>query len=171
MNDIFRQSTKTKETTTTNQQSTMKPLQSTSTRSSSKLIKFTDSLKKTNATTIKKLTTTISTPSFIIDESGEITVAPSNGTLIYLHTDKVSSPKQVFTTLSATSTFMPESEYNTPTRVSLFTLTALLGCIYGLAFILAVVWVIWLYLRRKTLKALKRSQVDSREFCSINAIS
>ena len=70
----------------------------------------------------------------------------------------------------STSTHTPESEYS-PTRVSLFTLTALLGVIYGLAFLLAVVWVGWLYVKRKSRQSLKRSQIDSRDFCSINSVS
>ena len=74
------------------------------------------------------------------------------------------------TTSKFTSTYLPESEYS-PTKVSLFTLTALLGVIYGLAFILAVVWIVWLYVKRKSRLSLKRSQVDSREFCSINSVS
>ena len=38
---------------------------------------------------------------------------------------------------------------NSSTRLSIFTLTTILGCIYGVAFMLAIVWVIWLWRRKK----------------------
>jgi hypothetical protein len=86
------------------------------------------------------------------------------------HVNNIVSATRARSTSKFTSTYLPESEYS-PTKVSLFTLTALLGVIYGLAFILAVVWIVWLYVKRKSRLSLKRSQVDSREFCSINSVS
>ena len=69
-------------------------------------------------------------------------------------------------------TYLSGSEYNSSTRISIFTLTALLGCIYGLAFILAIVWIIWLWLRRRSMNAFKSSQIsNSRDFCSVNSMS
>ena len=66
-----------------------------------------------------------------------------------------------------------EQDVPTPTRLSMFTLTALLGCIYGFAFLLAIVWIVWLWLRRKpTSSSYKRSHIDNtRDACSINSMS
>ena len=173
MTDIFRQSTK-KDKANTKPYATphsvkvfTTPVEATFSQTRDSSISITNSKLNTIVDTVST-----TTPSFVIFESGEVGGDTQHHSLPTqtFRTDTVSKPNRQ-TTLSVTSTFLPESEYNSPTRASLFTLTALLGCIYGLAFILAVVWIVWLYLRRKTLKTLKRSQVDSREFCSINAIS
>ena len=38
-------------------------------------------------------------------------------------------------------------------RMSVLTLSALLGSIYGLAFVMAVVWVVWIWLKRRSTTA------------------
>jgi hypothetical protein len=50
-------------------------------------------------------------------------------------------------------------------RYSILTLTVLLSCIYGFALIFGVVWIVWLYIRRKTMFSMKNSQLDfNRDF-------
>ena len=59
----------------------------------------------------------------------------------------------VKSTTQATVTKLNLDAYsrNSSTRLSIFTLTTILGCIYGVAFMLAIVWVIWLWRRKKPL--------------------
>jgi hypothetical protein len=60
----------------------------------------------------------------------------------------------------------------TPPRYSILTLTVVLSCIYGLALVFGIVWIIWLYIRRKTMFSLKNSQLDfNRDFYSTNSIN
>jgi hypothetical protein len=62
---------------------------------------------------------------------------------------------------------------NIPNKMSIFTLTALLGCIYGLAFILALIWIIWLYMKRKAMISFRKEHMHSshRDACSISSMS
>ena len=122
----------------------------------------------TSKLTISKLL--ITNHANIIKESFGVNSERSPISVSKQPTNNIVSTSKTRATSKLTSTYLPESEYS-PTKVSLFTLTALLGVIYGLAFILAVVWIVWLYVKRKSRLSLKRSQVDSREFCSINSAS
>lgn len=69
---------------------------------------------------------------------------------------------------STTSTIIasmsrPNSLSNNPTKLSIYTLTTILGCIYGLAFILAISWIIWLWVRKKPLNG--RADYSSSRCC------
>ena len=56
------------------------------------------------------------------------------------------------------------------TKISIFTLTILLACIYGLAFVLAVVWIVWLWLRKKANMREKSSDYENHnDLSSINS--
>jgi hypothetical protein len=75
--------------------------------------------------------------------------------------------KQTFTSSSGSS-----GAAVTPPRYSILTLTVVLSCIYGLALVFGIVWIIWLYIRRKTMFSLKNSQLDfNRDFYSTNSMN
>ena len=51
------------------------------------------------------------------------------------------------------------------TQISIFTLTGLLAIIYGLAFIMAFIWILWIWLRKRAMQPLKNSQFNiNRDF-------
>jgi len=182
MSDIFRQSTSKVKTSTKLHQTT------SSQRTHSALFTKTTNVNTETQKTINKfspkITESITTNSKLI-ASNVISTTQANvakESIVGMNSERspisvtkhpvnnIVSATRARSTSKFTSTYLPESEYS-PTKVSLFTLTALLGVIYGLAFILAVVWIVWLYVKRKSRLSFKRSQVDSREFCSINSVS
>ena len=46
-------------------------------------------------------------------------------------------------------------------QLSVYTLTALLGAIYALAFVLAIIWFIWLYVRKKEPASFRRTRMTN----------
>lgn len=54
-------------------------------------------------------------------------------------------------------------------KFSVLTLISLLGLIYGLALVLAIVWILWLYMRRQQ-STNSMKNLNSRDFNSSNTI-
>ena len=48
------------------------------------------------------------------------------------------------------NSIMSQTYFKNSTKLSVYTLTTILGCIYGLAFVLAISWVVWLWMRRRS---------------------
>ena len=54
-------------------------------------------------------------------------------------------------------------------RMSVFAITSLLICLYTLALVLAIVWIVWLYYRRvqaKRLKQMRHKSFNQTDLCS-----
>ncbi len=58
-------------------------------------------------------------------------------------------------------------------KISVITLSALLGSIYGLAFIMGIIWVIWLWIRRRAHSATSfksSNQINSSRTSTIGSL-
>ena len=55
-------------------------------------------------------------------------------------------------------------------KLSVFTITSFLICLYTLALVLAIVWIVWLYYRRKSAQLitnrLRRKSLNQTDLCS-----
>jgi len=65
--------------------------------------------------------------------------------------------------LNLINSTMPSLKTFTSNQLSIITLSALLGCVYGVAFIMASIWVGWLWFKRKrkAKSSFKSTRIDS----------
>ena len=132
-------------------------------RKKTKLIKNT---RPTNASTLTSRITTTTT-------STKTNV--STLTVTKAFEDIKSSKMELIVNTNSTSSLKASGSNGSaqaPTRYSILTLTVVLSCIYGLALVFGIVWILWLYVRRKTMFSLKNSQFDfNRDFYSTNSMN